>query len=87
MLLVAHEHKVLLTRTANFCTPQEGGLIRQSCKGGEEVKIEEATRNGGEGRESIVNLLKMQQHKTFFFFFKHSPAPSFILEISVQVKV
>lgn len=70
MLSVTYKHGVLLTRTANFCTPQESGLIRQSCKGGEEVKMEEATRNvGGKGPESIVNLLKMQQHKNFSLFF------------------
>lgn len=54
MLLVAYEHGVLLTRTANFHTPQEGGLIRQSCKGGEEVKIEEATRTAG-GKDQKVS--------------------------------
>lgn len=75
--LVAHEHRVLLTRTANFCTLQEGGLIHQSCKGGEEVKMEEATRNGvgGKGPRSIVNLSKMQQHKNFFFFYKNTLPP------------
>lgn len=54
MLLVAYEHGVLLTRTANFHTPQEGGLIRQSCKGGEEVKIEEVTRTAG-GKDQKVS--------------------------------
>lgn len=64
MVLVLMNTWFFGTRTANFCTLQEGGLIRQSCKGGEEVKMKEATRNGvGEGPESIINLLKMQQHK------------------------
>lgn len=69
MLLVA-----LLTRTANFCTPRGGALIHQSCKGGEEVKMEEATRTGVEGPESIVNLLNIQQYKNYWFF-KCSPHP------------